>query len=180
MLRSLRYRVATVLAVAMWLWSSVSIAQTDPILGAKTLRIFRTTGVNYVELQPPAALDATYSLQWGSQSVGRNALLYAHGYTTPPEFRLTNSSTTAGDILRMSNDDPPVPGWYPRNTNIWATSGGNPFGGASYVSSGELGAAPDVGSQWFGTSDAWPLYLVAGSAAAVPPNNLVRGVMSED
>ena len=180
MLRSLRYRVATVLAVAMWLWSSVSIAQTDPILGAKTLRIFRTTGVNYVELQPPAALDATYSLQWGSQSVGRNALLYAHGYTTPPEFRLTNSSTTAGDILRMSNDDPPVPGWYPRNTNIWATSGGNPFGGASYVSSGELGAAPDVGSQWFGTSDAWPLYLVAGSAAAVPPNNLVRGVMSEE
>jgi hypothetical protein len=80
----------------------------------------------------------------------------------------------------MSDDDPPVPGWYPRHPNIWVTSGGNPIGGASYTSAGTLGSEPAAGSQWFGTTDAWPLELVAGSATALPPNNLVRGVMSAD
>lgn len=180
MLRSSLYRAAIVLTIVAWLGSSASVAQTDPFLGVKALRIFRTTGVAYVELQPPVTLNASYSLKWGTQGIGRNALIYAHSHTTPTELRLTNSSTTTGDILRLSDDNPPVPGWHPRNTNIWATSGGNPFGGASYTSSGALGSAPDPGSQWFGTSDAWPLHLVAGLATAVPPNNLVRGVLSPD
>lgn len=174
------YHTAVLLVALVCLGASASIAQTDPILGTGTLQVFRTTGATYVALQPPATLDATYSLQWGSQGVGRNALLYTNGYTTPAELRLTNSSTTANHILRMSDDDPPVPGWYPRNPNIWVTSGGNPVSGAPYLSSGELGANPTAGSQWFGTTDAWPLELVAGSATAVPPNNLVRGVISED
>ena len=174
------YHTAVLLVALVCLGASASIAQTNPILGTGELQVFRTTGATYVALQPPATLGATYSLQWGSQGVGRNALLYTNGYTTPAELRLTNSSTTANHILRMSDDDPPVPGWYPRHPNIWVTSGGNPIGGASYTSAGTLGSAPDAGSQWFGTTDAWPLELVAGLATAVPPNNLVRGVISED
>ncbi len=174
------YHTAVLLVALVCLGASASIAQTNPILGTGELQVFRTTGATYVALQPPATLGATYSLQWGSQGVGRNALLYTNGYTTPAELRLTNSSTTANHILRMSDDDPPVPGWYPRHPNIWVTSGGNPIGGASYTSAGTLGSAPDAGSQWFGTTDAWPLHLVAGLATAVPPNNLVRGVISED
>jgi len=175
------YLSAVLLTALVCLGASASIAQTDPTLGTGSLQVFRSTVATSIELRPPATLGATYSLQWGSQGVGRNALVYTNGYTTPAELRLTNSSTTANHILRMSDDDdPPVPGWYPRNTNIWVTSLGNPIGGASYTSAGTLGSAPDAGSQWFGTTDTWPLALVAGLATALPPNNLVRGVMSAD
>lgn len=174
------YLPAVLLTALVCLGASASIAQTDPTLGTGSLQVFRSTVATSIELQPPATLGATYSLQWGSQGVGRNAIVYTHGYTTPAELRLTNSSTTANHILRMSDDDPPVPGWYPRHPNIWVTSGGNPIGGASYTSAGTLGSEPAAGSQWFGTTDAWPLELVAGLATALPPNNLVRGVMSAD
>ncbi len=152
-----------------------SSAQTDPVAATQILRLFRTSGTTRIQIQPPATFS-TYAMLWGTQPVGRNALIYGHGYTDPTQLRLTNSSTTANDIFRMSDDIPPVPGWYARSSNIWVTSGGNPISGAPYLSAGELGAAPDVGSQWFGTTDTWPIYLVAGAS----PNNFVRGVMSAD
>ena len=180
MLRYSPYRAA-VLGIAFLIGTCVAMfGQTEPILGNKTLRLFRSGATSYIQFQPPNPLTTPYTLLWGSQPVGRNAVLYGSGYPSTPELRLTNSSTALNDIFRMSDDDPPVPGWYPRNSNIWVTSGGNPVGGAPYLSSGELGATPDVGSHWFGTLDASPIQFVAGLATAVPPNNLVRGVMSAD
>lgn len=160
---------------ALVLLGGSSHAQTDPVAATQTLRLFRTTGTTRIQIQPPPTFS-TYAMIWGTQPVGRNAVIYGHGYTVPTQLRLTNSSETTNDIFRMSDDVPPVPGWYPRNPNIWVTSGGNPVLGGTYVSSGELGAAPDAGSQWFGTTNTWPIYLVAGAS----PSNFVRGIMSAD
>lgn len=165
--------LAAVSLAALVLLGGSSHAQTDPIAGAQALHLFRTSGITRIGIQPPPTFS-TYAMIWGTQPVGSNAVIYGHGYTSPAQLRLTNSSTTINDVLRMSDDTPPVPGWYPRNLNIWVTNGGNPVLGGTYVSSGELGAAPDAGSNWFGTTNTWPIYLVAGAS----PNNVVRGVMS--
>ena len=156
-------------------------AQFNVVTGGSQLQMHQpTTGGLNILLNVPNNLLSSFTLEFATGVPGRNSVLYANGYVSPTLLTWTNSSTTLNNVFRMSDANPPVPGWFPRNPNIWVTSGGNPVSGAPYTSSGELGASPTAGSQWFGTLDASPIQFVAGLATATPANNLVRAVMSAD
>ncbi|HBB25180.1 MAG TPA: hypothetical protein DCZ59_02830, partial [Bacteroidetes bacterium] len=113
-------------------------------------------------LEIPAS-TTSYSLNVTSAQPERNAVSYQDGDQNPPLLRWTNGSVSNGDVFRMSDGNPPVPGWFSRSSGLWYTQGGNPAAGGTYTSSGDLGAAPDGGSSWLGTVDANDLNIVTGN-----------------
>ena len=119
-------------------------------------------------------LGASFTLEFDdvlTTRLSNNAVSLGQGSVSSPRLTWTNGSVTENDVFRMSDAVTPVPGWFPRNDNIWYTRGGNPSSGGSLVSSGALGSSVGL-SGWLGTQDATAINFVT--------NNTVRALMSSD
>lgn len=153
-----------------WKWGlQANLAVGHPFRNTPPLAATLTN--TNLTLEIPAS-TTSYSLNLTSTQPTLNAVAYQDGEQTPPLLRWTNGSVSNGDVFRMSDDNPPVPGWYARSSGLWYTQGGNPAAGGTYTSSGDLGAAPSGGSSWLGTVDANDLNLVTG--------NVQRSLISSD